>query len=69
MRGHPLIQVEELVGLRAAARTVASQVLKAGPLPLMCCHERVQIHDHTVFTVVGTSISVAEHSARDGLAG
>ena len=49
MGGHPLIQVEDLVGLGAAARSVARQVLKAAPLPLVRCHERVEIHLHTVF--------------------
>ena len=51
MSGHALIQVEDLVGLGAAARTVARQVFKADPLPLVCCHERVEIHAHTVFAV------------------
>ena len=48
MRGHALIQVQDCVGLGAAARTVARQVPKATPLPLVRCHERAQIHAHTV---------------------
>ena len=54
MSGHALIQVEDLVGLGATGRTVARQVLKAGPLPLVGCHERVKIHAHTVFAVALT---------------
>ena len=49
MRGHTLVQVEDLVGLGAAARSVARQVLKAAPLPLVRGDERVEIHTHTVF--------------------
>lgn len=51
MSGHALIEVEDLVGLGATGRTVARQVLKAEPLPLVGCHERVKIHAHTVFAV------------------
>lgn len=51
MSGHALIEVEELVGLGATARTVARQVLEADPLPLVGCHERVEIHSHTVLAV------------------
>ena len=51
MSSHALIQVEDLVGLGATARTVPRQVLKADPLPLVGCHERVEIHAHTVFAV------------------
>ena len=49
MGGHPLIQVEDLVGLRTAGRSVTRQVLKAAPLTLVRCDERVEIHVHTVF--------------------
>lgn len=49
MGGHALIQVQDLVGLGASTRTVAREVLKADPLPLVRCHERVEIHAHTVF--------------------
>ena len=49
MGGDALVQVEELVGLGAAARTMARQILEATPLPLVRCHEGVEIHAHTVF--------------------
>jgi len=52
MGGHPLIEVEDLVGLGAAGRSVTRQVLKAAPLTLVRCHERVEIHVHTVFAAV-----------------
>jgi hypothetical protein len=44
-----LVQVEDLVGLSAAGRSMVCQVLKATPLALVRCNECVQIHAHTVF--------------------
>jgi hypothetical protein len=49
MRGHTLIEVEDLVGLGATWRAVARQILKAAPLALVCRNKSVQIHAHTVF--------------------
>ena len=49
MRGHPLVEVEDLVGLGAAGRPVAREILQATPFALVCCNERVEIHDNTVF--------------------
>ena len=54
MSGDALIQVQDLVGLGATARAVARQVLKTVPLPLVRCHERVEIHAHTVFATTPT---------------
>src|SRR5450631_2064525 len=51
MRGHPLIEVENLISLGAAGRSMARQMLKATPLALVRCNESVQIHAHTVFAV------------------
>src|SRR5450631_2639732 len=49
MRGHPLIEVENLISLGAAGRSVARQILKAAPFAAVRCNESVQIHAHTVF--------------------
>jgi len=49
MRGHALVEVEDLIGLGTTGRSVACQILKAAPLALMRCNKSVQIHVHTVF--------------------
>jgi hypothetical protein len=51
MGGDTLVEVEDLVGLGAAGRPVAGQLLEATPLALVSCDKRVKIHIHTVFAV------------------
>jgi hypothetical protein len=53
MRGHSLIEVQDLVSLGATGRSVARQVLKAAPLALVRFDESIQIHMHTVFAATG----------------
>lgn len=49
MRGDPLVEVEDLVGLGTTERSVPRQVLKTAPLALVGGHESIQVHAHTVF--------------------